>query len=59
MSDESGESTVIQLNVMRIAHLKAFRTLKTDLTGMGTKIQMTAIMMAQWTVNLIWSKTVA
>jgi len=36
MSAESEESTIIQSEVMRIAHLKAFRTLKIGLTGMGT-----------------------
>jgi len=36
MFAECGESTVIQWNVMRIAHLKAFRTQKIGLTGMGT-----------------------
>ena len=38
MSAESEASTVIQSKVMRIAHLKAFRTLKIGVTGMGTKI---------------------
>jgi len=31
----SGASTVIKSKVMRIAHLKAFRTVKIGLTGMG------------------------
>jgi len=36
MSTESEESTVIQSKVMRMAHPKAFRTLRIDLPGMGT-----------------------
>jgi len=38
MSAESEESTVIQSQVMRIAHLKEFPTLRIDLTGMGSWI---------------------
>ena len=60
MSAESAESTVIQLKVTRIAHLKAFRTLKIGLTRMGTEIiQMTVKMIAQQTLNPIWTKTIA
>jgi len=33
---DSEESTIIQLKVMRIAYLTAFRTLKIGITGMGT-----------------------
>jgi len=54
MSTESEESTIIQLNVMRIAHLKAFRTQKVGFTGLGSWIiQMTAKKIAQRTLNLI------
>jgi len=36
MSAESDESTVIQSKVMRLSHLKAFRTLKIGFPGIGT-----------------------
>jgi len=43
MFTESEESTIIQMKVMRLAHLNAFRIPKIGLTGMVTwKIQMTA-----------------
>jgi hypothetical protein len=35
MFAESGESTIIQSKVMRIAHLKAFDTLKIGIIGMA------------------------
>jgi hypothetical protein len=35
MFTESGESMVIKSKVMMTAHVKAFRTLKIGLTGMG------------------------
>jgi len=54
MSTKSEESTITQSNVMSIAHLKAFRTLKIGLSGMGTWIiQITARTIAQRTLNLI------
>jgi hypothetical protein len=36
MSMKSEKSTVIQLAVVKVAHLKGFRTLKIGLTRMGT-----------------------
>jgi hypothetical protein len=46
--------------VMRIAHLKAFWSLKIGLTGMGTNIiQMTAKTIAQLTFKLISSNKIA
>jgi len=36
MSAKSEESTIIQPKLLRIAHLKAFRTLKIGLTALGT-----------------------
>jgi len=60
ISAKSKESTVIQTKVIRIAQLKLFRTLTIGLTGIGTWIlQISAIMMMRWTVNLIKSKTIA
>ena len=60
LSTEPEESTVIQSNVTTIAHLKVFQTLMIGLTGVGTCIvQMTAKMIAGWTLNVIWSKTIA
>jgi len=60
ISGKSDESTVIQWKVMRLAHLKAFRTLKISSTGMGTYIiQMTGKTIAWRTLNLILSKTTA
>jgi hypothetical protein len=54
MSAESGESTVIQLKEMRIAHLKAFLTPIIGYTGMQTSIiQLTAKRIAQPTMNPI------
>jgi hypothetical protein len=60
MSAESNESTTILLNVMRIAHLKAFQTQKISLTGMGTWIiQTTAKTTGRETMNQIWNWTTA
>ena len=54
MSTKSGDSTVIQSNVMTIAHLKAIRTPKIGLTGMSTwVIQMTVKTIARQTLNPI------
>jgi len=60
MFARSEESTVIQSKVMRIAHWKAFLTLKIGSTGMGTYIiQMTVKTISQRTLNLICRKTVS
>jgi hypothetical protein len=54
MSSESEESTIIQSGVMRIAHMKAFRSLKIGLTGTATSIiQMTVKMMGQARMALV------
>jgi hypothetical protein len=60
MSIESEESTIIHLEVMRIAHLKALQTLQIGLTEFATEmIQMTAMTIAQWIMNQIWTKRFA
>jgi hypothetical protein len=60
MFAESDESTIIQLKVTRMAHLKAFRTLKLNLTAMETLIiQMTAKRIAQWALHLIRNNPIA
>jgi len=57
MSAESAESTITQLKVRMIAHLKSFRTVKIGFTGMRTYIiQMTAKTIQQRMLNLISSK---
>jgi len=59
MFAKSEVSTVIQSKVMRAEHLKAFRTLKIGLTGMGTEIiQLTVKTIAHRTLNLIWRNTI-
>jgi len=60
MSAESEDSTILQLEVMRIPHPKAFRRAKIGLTGMVTWIfQMTAKKIARHMLNLIYSKSMA
>jgi hypothetical protein len=60
MSTESNESTTILLKVMRIAHLKAFQTLKIGLTELGSWIiQTTVKMTGRGTMNRIWNWTTA
>ena len=51
MSVEYEESTVFQSKVMRIAHLKAFRTLMIGFTGMGTQIIQTTVKTIAWQVE--------
>jgi len=60
MSAKSEESTIIQLNMMRIAHRRAFWTAKIGFTGIASwGIWITAKTIERQMLNLIWIMTMA